>query len=117
MPIVGQKSARICEQARRELEALVELLSRRFDVQAIYLFGSLARDAMHELSDVDLLVVGRVQGTRRDRVESVLNLAGELGFSFPLEPHIYTPEEFDRVRDRPFIERVLSEGTRLYPRA
>jgi predicted nucleotidyltransferase len=77
------------------------------------LFGSVARGDVHALSDIDLLIIADFQGSRRDRVEQILDIAQELKLSFPVEPLPLRPEEFESIRRRPFFQHVAREAVKL----
>jgi len=47
---------------------------------------------------MDLSIVAEFFGSRRDRVERVLNLAEDLGIAFPVEPLPLRPEEYRAIR-------------------
>ncbi len=65
---------------------------------------------MHALSDIDLLIIADFQGTRRDRVEQILDIAQGLKLTFPVEPLPLRPEEFQSVRKRPFFRHIAREA-------
>lgn len=65
---------------------------------------------MHALSDIDLLIVADFKGTRRDRVEQILDIAQDLKLTFPVEPLPLRPEEFQSVRKRPFFRHIAREA-------
>lgn len=99
----------IHEMARR--------LIREFHPDRIILFGSYARGTAGPDSDADLLVVMRVEGSRRRKaVEMERALAG-IGLPKDLIPA--TPEEVERDRELPgtLIRPALQEGIVLYDRA
>jgi len=94
----------------RELTRIVQVL-REMHAQRIVLFGSLGREEIGVWSDLDLIVV----------------LASDLPFIKRLEwlyeriqPRVgldllaYTPQEFEMLRERPFLKRALREGKVLY---
>jgi predicted nucleotidyltransferase len=94
----------------RELERIVEAL-RQMDAQLIVLFGSAARKDIGAYSDLDLIVV----------LDSDLPFIKRLGLLYErIQPRIgldllaYTPREFERIRQRPFIQQALKEGKVLY---
>ena len=94
----------------RELERTVRIL-REMGAQRIVLFGSVAREAVTAWSDLDLIVV----------LDSDLPFIKRLGSLYEqIQPHVgldllaYTPEEFETLRERPFIRQALQEGRVLY---
>ncbi len=100
-------------KALKEVKKLCTAIRQRFHPQKILLFGSLARGDVHALSDIDLLIVADFQGSRRDRVEQILNLVQELNLSFPVEPFPLRPEEFNAARQKPFFVQITSEGVEI----
>ena len=76
----------------------------------MYVFGSFARQAEHEGSDIDLLVVGELPGRVFDQVGEVLRRT-----TLPVEPIVMRAEAFERRRrvDDPFLRAIIGEGLRL----
>ncbi len=97
---------------REELDRILAGLCR-YRPQKVILFGSFARGDYHALSDVDLLIIKETDRSFVERIGDVLALCD---YSIPLEPLVYTPEEFEQMRreDNPFIEQVLREGRVIY---
>jgi len=97
---------------QEELDRILAGL-RRYHPQKVILFGSFARGDYHAASDVDLLII---EETERPFAERVGDVLASCDYSIPLEPLVYTPEEFERMRreNNPFIEQVLREGRIIY---
>ena len=79
----------------------------------VVLYGSFARGDYTFSSDVDLLVVADdIPDRYGDRWELVFDIVE----GFPLDPHVYTPEEFrGMVRDgRMAALDALTEGVVIY---
>jgi predicted nucleotidyltransferase len=104
---------RISEQRFREELSRVLAGLRQYHPQKVILFGSFARGDYHAGSDLDLLII---KDTDRPFVERIGDVLAFCDYTIPLEPLVYTPEEFERMReeDNPFIEQVLSEGEVVY---
>jgi predicted nucleotidyltransferase len=67
------------EQAWAIARQAADLLRRRFDVDRVVLFGSLARgDMFHAHSDVDLAVWGLAEAEYLQAVSSLLDLEGSI---------------------------------------
>jgi predicted nucleotidyltransferase len=101
---------------RRAIETMVRRIAKRFDPDKIILFGSSAREEAGPDSDVDLLVVMRVEGSRREK-------AVEIGVALqdirvPKDIIVVTPEAFAwRQRVVGTIEwPAAHEGKVLYAR-
>jgi predicted nucleotidyltransferase len=77
-----------------------ELANLRF-VEAVILFGSVARKNATEFSDLDMLIVvgGPYDGVKREVILEVSRL--ELNYHIPIEPLILSEEDFlDNVHSR-----------------
>ena len=79
--------------------------------QRVILFGSVAREEIGEWSDLDLIVV----------LNSDQPFIKRLGLLYErIQPRVgldlmaYTPQEFEAIRERPFIRQALREGKVLY---
>lgn len=94
----------------------VNRLVLRFQPERIILFGSQARGTADEHSDVDLLVICHIDGSRRKLMVEMDRALSGLGFA--RDVIVVTPEEFDRDKGIPgTIARPASqEGKVLYAR-
>lgn len=100
---------------RRRLEEAVarvlDVLPRMPGVRRVSLFGSSARGRADLLTDLDVLVV---RETDEPFVERHASLYRALALPVDLDLICYTPEEFEAMRDRPFLRRILAEEVMLY---
>lgn len=81
----------------------------------IRLFGSHARSAAHEASDVDVAVVLEAAGWEIRR--EIIDLAADIGLEcdLMLSPTVFDRETYERWRDqdRPLTRDIEQEGIRL----
>jgi len=100
-------------ELRRALSVLVD----RFEPERVILFGSRARGTADARSDVDLLVVCPVRGSRR-ALQVAMDRALR-GCGFARDIVILTREEFERDRHVPgtVARPAWLEGRVLYERA
>ncbi|MCX5919289.1 MAG: nucleotidyltransferase domain-containing protein [Deltaproteobacteria bacterium] len=99
---------------RREINNMVRRIVEGFDPEKIILFGSHARGEAGPDSDVDLLVVMPVSGSKR---EKAIEIGVALhGIRIPKDIIVTTPEEFEwRKEVVGTIERPAAlEGEILY---
>ncbi|HEC03118.1 MAG TPA: nucleotidyltransferase domain-containing protein [Phycisphaerales bacterium] len=97
-----------------DIDEAVRRIVEQFHPAKIILFGSHAQGSAGRDSDVDLLVVMNVEGSkRRQAVEIDLALSDR---SFPLDLIVVTPEEFEKYRDVAghILYPVVREGKVLY---
>jgi uncharacterized protein len=104
----------ISEQLLRQA---TERLVAEFRPQRVILFGSQARRTANERSDVDLLVVCPITGSRRALMVAMDRALRGLGFA--RDVIVLTPEEFERDRHIPgtVARPAWREGRVLYERS
>jgi predicted nucleotidyltransferase len=107
----GRKDNLYSRKARQEVKRLASKLRESFHPSKLLLFGSVARGDVHALSDIGLVIIADFSGSRRDRVEQILNLAEKLDLIFPIEPIPLRPEE--SLRNRPFFKHLSREAIEL----
>lgn len=98
------------------IQMMVDRLVERFDPDQIILFGSQARGTAGPGSDVDLLVIMPVSGSKREkRVEMRVALHD---IAVPTDILLATPEDVSRYKDvvGTIIRPALREGKVLYAR-
>jgi len=102
---------------RDAIDEMVRRIVARFAPERIVLFGSHARGAAGADSDVDLLVVMSVEGSRRKKATEIdLALSGIL---VPTDIIVVTPEQVERDRGQvgTIVYPALREGKVLYERS
>jgi hypothetical protein len=105
------KLCRINIENRQEIygriEKFIEKLKKKFPVHFIYLYGSFAKNQIHEGSDIDLVIVGDFKGTFLERIKKILDLT-----DLPIEPLVYTDSEFEQMKNskNPLIMEVVKTG-------
>ena len=97
------------EELEKELEKITERLKKDQSVRLVLLFGSLARGDVRSESDIDLLVVKETDKKFLDRLDEFYKDA-----SIAMDIFVYTPEEFESLKDRGFIKKAVEEGVILY---
>ena len=110
MPAIRSLDPGARQALLRELSTLAARLVADLGVEAVYLFGSLARAEQHEGSDIDLLVVARYPKRSLDLVGEVLRRT-----ELPVEPLVVRPETLERrLREgHPLFARIMAEAVRL----
>jgi predicted nucleotidyltransferase len=101
----------------KHIQQMVERIVAQFQPEKIILFGSHARGDGSADSDVDLLVVMNVNGSKRRQAVAIdLSLEGIL---LPADIIVTTPKELGDYRDTigSIIREAVHEGKVLYERA
>jgi predicted nucleotidyltransferase len=98
------------------IEELKNILTPLFEKQGVIkavVFGSFARKSESRKSDLDLMII--VESNQRffERYES-FNEIFELIKGPTIDMLIYTPDEFNNISHRFFIQRILKEGRTIY---
>ncbi len=99
-----------------KIQEMAQRIVDRFHPEKIILFGSHARGTAGPDSDVDLLVIKRVVGSKRkERLEIRVALRG---IGLAKDVVLATPEEAEKYRDLAgtIIHPALREGKVLYER-
>jgi predicted nucleotidyltransferase len=108
--------SRVAVSYKRVAERLAERLRDAVGdrIEAIVLYGSVARGEAGKDSDVDLLIIVPDGKIRRQ----ILRVSYDLDLEFgTVTSHVYmTPQEFERYLSwgDPFLREVLKEGIVLY---
>lgn len=87
----------------------LKILETKLPLVRVILFGSYAKGNYTVGSDVDLLVVydGKKRSDDYAIVKKTLNIPR-------LEPHIYTKEEYEKIKD--ILEKMTKDGILLFPK-
>jgi len=96
------------------LAALFRPVLARYGIRKAILFGSWARGDASRRSDVDLILVKPTAERFLDRFAGILFDLNRASPGLPVEALIYTPEEIEAMRDRPFLAGALREGRTIY---
>ncbi len=104
------------EIADAQIDELVKVIVLRFAPEKIILFGSRARGDARPDSDVDLLVVTPVRGSKRDLRVRIATALSRIPVA--TDVLVATPDELTRFRDIPGsqVYPAVHEGRALYER-
>ncbi len=104
-------------ETRLGLEKLINFIVSEYKPERIILFGSYGTEMRDENSDIDLLIIKETKKRFVDRVVELMRLIrNQFGFEYPVEPLVYTPEEWKCAKQISsiFTRTVLSKGVVLY---
>lgn len=93
------------------LAVAIDKLSKSDNVNRISLFGSYARSKADLFTDLDILIIMDTHKPFLERMKEVYAL-----LALPVDADIlcYTPQEFERLKKRPFFQKILAEEVILY---
>lgn len=101
------------QDADPRLKRLVNLL-KPYDPEKIILFGSRARGEADSFSDYDVVVIKPTERSFLERLQDIVPYI--LDFDGALEVLIYTPEEFESLKESGLGWIIHQEGQVLYER-
>jgi predicted nucleotidyltransferase len=113
METFSTERERHAQALAHDLDRLVQQLCTMPEVQMVILFGSYAAGRRDLFTDLDILVVMQ---SPLDFVTRSIELARRLRVGVALDLVVYTPEEMQEIRHRPFIRHILKTGKVLYER-
>jgi uncharacterized protein len=104
------------EACAGEIDKMVRRIAERFDPDQIILFGSRARGTARPDSDVDLLVVMPVTGSKREKQIEIRCALHDIRVAKDII--VATPDEVEKRRNivGTIIRPALREGKVLYAR-
>jgi predicted nucleotidyltransferase len=106
-----EKRAKYSQALERSLGHILEQLISNPQVEKVILFGSYAQGRRDLFTDLDLLVV---MVSDQDFVQRTAALYGRLRTEVDMDLLVYTPEEFERMRQSGFVRHVLTTGQTIY---
>jgi len=109
-PLAVQRQRHV-EALEQGLQTLVRQLSSVPAVRKVILFGSYAAGRRDLFTDLDILVV---MDSPLAFVERNAALAREIHVGIPADVFAYTPDEMERLRQRPFIRHAVETGRVMY---
>ena len=106
---------RLREKNKLEIEDSIRKIASvlKGKVERLSVFGSFARKEHGLFSDLDILIVMKTDKPYLERIKELYSI---------IAPHVncdvdvicYTPNEFERLKDSPFLKRVLAEEVVIY---
>ena len=111
-PQVAERKA----QLKQELARFVRVLSADATVERLIVFGSMATGALHEWSDIDLVVVKQTDLPFYKRLTLAYRT---LRPTIETDVVVYTPAEFAQMaKSRWFVrDEILPKGALIYERS
>lgn len=99
------------------VQTMVDKIVASAEPNKILLFGSEAKGTAGPDSDVDLMVIMHVKGSKRDTRIKLRNLLHGIGC--PKDIVVVTPEEAEKLKDiqGTIVRLALKEGKVLYEKA
>jgi len=101
----------VTTSTEQKIQRLILLIKQKIDIDSVYLFGSAAKGATHQWSDIDLAIVSpEFTGDSFEDARSLMPLILEVDTA--IEIHTFRPSDFKR--DNPFVKEILMTGIKVY---
>lgn len=100
-------------QFRKKINEIIKKLSKFREVEAIYLFGSVARGNTHKLSDIDICVIEK-KGAEIIYFEEGFDIVSFWNMPLAIRFRIFKEGKALFVRDKMYIDRVKINTLREY---
>ena len=88
-------------------------LKQKAEVLKAILFGSLAKGEASRRSDIDLILIVNSDKPFLKRYDDFEELFALFPYT-DVEIFLWTPEELEQIKNRPFVKRILQEGVVIY---
>jgi len=101
----------------RVLDEMVQRIVARFHPDRIILFGSHAQGMPTRNSDLDILIVMPVEGSRRSKANEIDLALADL--TVPIDVIVVTPDQFERPKNvlGTIVREAVRDGRIVYERA
>jgi len=118
--MLREKRREYAHSLEDSLAAIVAALAQRPDVLRAILFGSYREGRRDLFTDLDILIIVApdVDDASEPQafVARTVDMYQYLSAPVDMDLLVYTSEELERSRGRPFIRRILEEGEVIYER-
>jgi predicted nucleotidyltransferase len=95
----------------QSLKSITDQLAEFPGILKVILFGSFASGRKDLFTDLDLVVI---METEKDFIQRTADLYGSIKCEVDLDLLVYTPQEFNTMKERGFLRRALQEGQVIY---
>ncbi|MHA1637622.1 MAG: nucleotidyltransferase domain-containing protein [Candidatus Thorarchaeota archaeon] len=90
-----------------------QLISKTYNIDQLWLFGSYAKDEYRYGSDVDLCII--VKGNSQVKYEALLEIFQDISEGIEVQFHIYKQTTFDSMKEEGhvFIREITERGLKI----
>jgi len=91
------------------IEEYIKAVREKYEIDAVYIFGSYAKGTQNEDSDIDVAIISADFNDRIDDMVELLMLKTEIDLR--IEPHPFNKKEFEE--ENPFVEEIKNTGLKV----
>ena len=96
----------------KSVEEYIKEISKHYNIQEVYLFGSYAKGTNHEDSDIDIAIITD-DIKCNDIFDEQLNLKKlRRNIDYRIEPHLIEVADYDNI-ETPFVQEVIDTGIKV----
>jgi predicted nucleotidyltransferase len=106
-----EKRFAYAQDLKNAVDHIIAELSENPDIERVVLFGSYANDRRDLLTDLDILVI---MESSLDYISRTAELYKQLHPGVDFDLLVYTPQEFEQMRNRSFLKHALKQSKVLY---
>ena len=99
-----------------QITSVIIPIFKRYDIIKAFVFGSFATGNVSKRSDLDIMLIMKTDKRFLDRYDGIYREITDVIEHRSVDLLIYTPAEFDRMQDEPFMRRAVKEGVLIYER-
>ena len=105
------KKHTINKEIMKIVQKYVERVKKKYEVHAVYLFGSYAKGTQREDSDIDIAVItDDIKTDKFDEEVNLMQLRNDIDYR--IEPHIITISDYEND-ETPFVVEVKNTGIKV----
>jgi len=104
-----EKRKEYAELLEKSVEKIIKDLSGK--VEKVSIFGSYRKRKPDLFTDLDILIIMKTDKPFLERLKEIYSL-----LSLPVDADIlcYTPEEFEKIKNRGFFKKIMEDEVVLY---
>ena len=93
----------------KNVKKYVEVISKHYNIQEVYLFGSYAKGTYNENSDIDVAVIINSDNNVFDLMVELMMLTQNIDLR--IEPHPIKVKDFEE--GNPFVQEIIDTGIKV----
>lgn len=93
----------------KSVEEYIKEISKHYNIQEVYLFGSYAKGTNHEDSDIDIAIIINSDNNVFDLMVELMMLTQNIDLR--IEPHPIKVKDFEE--GNPFVQEIIDIGIKV----
>lgn len=93
----------------KSIEEYIKEISKYYNIQGVYLFGSYAKGTNHKDSDIDIAIIINSDNNTFDLMVELMMLTQKIDLR--IEPHPIKTKDFEE--GNPFVQEIIDTGIKV----